>query len=532
MNPSVIRIGWLMAATMLAACRLGGEDDPVGGVPAPSPAPAEFSVVSGGAACGGSCDLGGGDGGGGGGGSGGSGGGDGAGGGLGEMRNVVVAAYKPDGKRTPLGSAALADNLVSLYPGTYTGALILEFASDATGNGGYYDESAKKWIALGAQTLHVLIPELKHHVSATPLTESAYQWALKTYGNGTDEPALTAAQMQTANDTVLAAFNARTPPEYRLSDITNYASAVSDKTPANSLPDTVSGRYGTLLAAMPRAASAFNPALAAPALAYLKQLAADLRDDDEVNDSVDPGSERAYDTAMPTWLSDAVVDAKTDYGAAQQPEPTPAPTTCFNTALFTVGTKWSLVYAQTGSESPGELALTEEVTRTTSFEGTSGLLEVKVDIPGSGSTLSYYGAGLDAGLTSYGSLSDLGSSGTYRTVYTPPYTSRQFLLRPGESESLTIASEGTFFDAAGNIVSGPTPFSDTQTTTFVGYEDVTLADLTTYRNACRYETARSDGSEPETTWFTSSGQGVVVKYQSGGFVQELKSGTVNGAPVR
>ena len=49
-----------------------------------------------------------------------------------------------------LGSAALDNNLVSLYPRAYTGPIVLEFADDGSGNGAYYDESTKTWLKIGA----------------------------------------------------------------------------------------------------------------------------------------------------------------------------------------------------------------------------------------------------------------------------------------------------------------------------------------------------------------------------------------------
>ncbi len=523
------RLGGLVAALTISACGGGG-----GGTPAPSGP--DFEVFSGARACGaGGC---GGDSADGSGvGSGGDG-GDGAGGGLGEMQFVKVTVTKPDG--TVLGSAALDSNLVSLYPRAYTGPIVLEFADDGSGNGAYYDESTKTWLKIGAAKFHVLVPALTHHVSVNPLTEAAYQWALNKYGS---VAALDAAKMTTANNAVRDAFNLRVPSQYRVTDITNYSVAVSDATAAGALPNTHAGRWSTLLASLPRAALHFNPGLRFPALAFMNQITNDLLDDDTVNASVvTAGDVVAYGADLPQAITEAVSSVISEWGSSEQPAPTSAPSTCFNIALFTVGTKWDLTYNEFPFDSSATTSsFTAEVTRTTTFEGTPGLLEVKItdtspDANG-GVSYAYYGTDFSNGVVNYGSLiPDPSTGGSFVVTYTPPYADRLSVLTLSETQAIDVTS--TFFqrDSLGNIIGKPSTVTNPLTTTFVGYEDISTEGAN-YRQACRFESPNGNGGV-DVTWFTSSGQGVPVKTQStdaNGRVtdsSELATGTVNGVPVK
>lgn len=449
------------------------------------------------------------------------------------MRKVKVTVTKPDG--TVLGSAALVNNLVSLYPKTYKGPIILEFADDGSGGGEYFDEAKKAWINLAGQKLHVLIPALTHHVSANPLTEAAYQYALTTFG--TSAP-LTAAQMTTANNTVLAAFNARTPAQYAITDITNYAEAVGDTTTAGTLPNTHAGRYGTLLASLPRAATEFNPGLAAPALSFTAQLVKDVKDDGTVNASVASTEQTAYGPGISQSLATAVVSAKTDYASPAQPTPITAPSTCFNPALYVVGSKQVLNYRNTNSGgSVTSETYTTEIMRQTTFEGFPAL-ELKFTSVGAGSddalTFSYYSPDLSNGYIAYGTNVTLGGNlGSMKILFNPPIRNRLFLLKPGESDTRSISATSTSYDASGAIIFGPTSVSITQIDKFIGYEDVTVP-AGTFRGTCKFQTDDGQG-EVTTQWFSSSGEGVQVKSTSTGsfgYTSELISGTFNGKPVR
>ena len=525
--------GALLALTVtLVAC--GGGDD--GEVSNPVPV-VELEVVAGGDACGGGGCGGDGSGGGGPGGSADGSAGDGAGGGLGAMRNVRVTARKPSG--ATLGTALLQNNLVSLYDRTYKNAFILEFADDGSGNGEYYDEATKQWTRLNGQSLHILVPRLTHHVSANPLTEAAYQWALYKYGT---ESALNTARMAEANEAVRQAFNARVPVAYQVSDITNYNVAVSDTTVPNSLPNTHAGRYGTLLAALPRAARLFLGSLQSPALAFMRQLVKDIRDDGIVNASIDDAEPKAYDGSLPQLLAEAILDARSDYGVAEQPAPAAVANACFNPALFTLGTQWSLEYnVREGSDTVGQTSTLDlEVTsNTATFDKYGPALEVRL-VPGGvteAATYSYFAPDLSAGLVSYGSRFAFNSDGlslNYVSVVDPPAVNRQFLLKPGESESVNERRLDTIYNPDGTVFSGTEISGDTRVTTFIGYETVTVP-AGTFKNACKYEVLDRTGTA--VIWITSSGSGIEVRSDvtdAEGLVtlNVLTRGTLNGVAVQ
>ncbi len=273
---------------------------------------AEFIVASGGAACGaGGCGGDSADGSGVGTGDGGS---ASAGPGLSAMRNVTVTVTKPDGK--VLGSAALgADYLVSLYPRAYTGPFIVEFADDGSGRGEYFDESLRLWLPLGGQTLHVMVPSLSHHISANPMTEAAYQLALRRAGSAAG---LTASAMQGANAEMLAQLNARLPSGYQTTDITNYVVPISDLSGNGTLTDTWAGRYGAVMAALPIAGSLFDSTLATPAIAFTRQLVQDMRDDSLFNASATV-SGPAYDATVSSQLSAGLCTAVSIWGSPTLP---------------------------------------------------------------------------------------------------------------------------------------------------------------------------------------------------------------------
>lgn len=527
----LLRMAMLALAVSLAAC--GGSDN---GTDQPPPPPLEFEVIAGDGACGGGgCGGDSADGSGVGGSA--DGGGDGAGGGLGAMRNVRVTARKPNG--AVLGTAVLANNLVSLYARTYKDAFIVEFADDGSGNGDYYDEATKGWIRLNGQALHILVPKLTHHVSANPLTEAAYQWALNKYGT---ESALNAVRMAEANEAVRQAFNARVPPAYQLSDITNYATAVSDATVANSLPNTHAGRFGTLLAAMPRAARTFLGSLPSPALAFTRQLVKDMRDDGVVNASGDDAEAEAYDGRLTQMLFDAILDARAEYGVSAQPAPAEVANVCFNPDLFKKGTKWTLEFLDAQFDStPTASTLELEVTSDNAvFRGAGPRLEVKqvfTNANGSVTSFLYIGTDLSAGITSYGSKQAVVGQVaglTFENLVDPASVNRQFLLRPGESDTVTQTITSSYFNADGSPFTQIPPITQTftETTTFIGFETVTVP-AGTFKNACRYVTF-DQNETATTTWITSSGQGVPVRSEdNNGFTSVLLPGsTVNGVPVK
>jgi sugar lactone lactonase YvrE len=278
----------------------------------------EFRVISGGDVCGGSCggDSADGSGVGGDGGT-----GIGAGPGLSAMRNVTVTAYKPNG--AVLGSTPLSsDYLVSLYPVTYRGPFILRFADNGSGNGQYFDESKRAWLPLAGQVLRVMVPSLRHHISANPLTEAAYQLALRQAGS---EAALTATSMQQANDVVLAQLNAKLASAYQTKDITNYVVPIDNNSGTGTLTNTWAGRYGAVIAALPIAGGLYNTSLDTPALAFTRQLVEDIKDDSLFNVSA-AGPITAYDSTVANKIGVGLCTAISIWGSPALPAQLPPQT--------------------------------------------------------------------------------------------------------------------------------------------------------------------------------------------------------------
>lgn len=527
----------LSAALLVAGCGggSGGGSDTTAAIPA---AAVEFEVVSGAGAC-----LAGGCGGDNADGSGvgtGSDGGDGAGGGLGTMRNVRVTASKPDG--SVLGSATLVDNLVSLYPRSYHGPFVLEFADDGSGTGSYFDEALAAWVPLAGHSLHVMVPVLTHHLSANLLTETAYRWAQAHRGGAGLETV-----MVQANTLVRDAFNQRLPAGWALDDITDYAVAVSDTTAANSIPDTHAGRYAVVMAAQALLAHAFDATLEAPALALADQLLADLEDDGSLNGSSSPRV--AYDMTLPQVLGLSIAEAARRWGAPSMPAvPANIASLCVNPALYEPGASWVLNY----QVSDGAGAVTTEtdtmvVTGLKPFNGVASALEIvqTVAAPATDATTTarYISPVLDGGVLEYGSLATT-SGGTTLTVFDEPLLDATITLDPpADRSAVGVVGSATVsqFDAGGALVSGPASASFAHVAGLASApEPVTTATGRTL-DTCHYSLSdRLAAGQPKLRddWVTASGQGVVVKsveYRPDGSVLRtrlLVDGFVDGEPVR
>ena len=274
--------------------------------------PIEFIVASAGGACGtGGCGGDSADGSGVGAGASGS---ASAGPGLSAMRNVRATVVKPNGQ--VLGAANVGtDYLVSLYPQTYSGPFIVEFAEISTGVGEYYDESLRQWLPLQGQKLRVMVPSLTHHISANPMTEAAYQYAVRQAGT---QAALTATSMQQANALMLAQLNAKLPTAYQTNDVTNFVVPIDHNSGSGTLTNTWAGRYGAVVAALPIASTLFDSALSAPALAFTQQLTADMGDDSAFNASA-AGTGAAYDSKIAYQLNVGLCTAVSIWGSPTLP---------------------------------------------------------------------------------------------------------------------------------------------------------------------------------------------------------------------
>jgi hypothetical protein len=290
----------IMTAAVLSACGGGGGGD--SSVPATTTSTdVPLRMQSGGGACGNGC--------GGNAGGGSAAGGVGGGGGLSMMRNVVVSISKVDGK--VLASADLASGLVSVFPGTQVGPFIATFTPKA--NGEYFDEARREWVSLAGSTLRVLLPKLENNFSANAFTEAAYQYAIKKAGS---EAALTAASMQEANDYVKTEFNTKLAERNKLTDITLLPTFIDDTKGLATLGTTSAGRYGALLSGLAFAAQAFNNKLTNPALAFMKQLVEDIKDNNKIDVSIKP-SDLAYGADLPERLDASVNQATTTWGAGE-----------------------------------------------------------------------------------------------------------------------------------------------------------------------------------------------------------------------
>jgi hypothetical protein len=290
----------IMAAAVLSACGGGGSGD---GSSTASTSSTSFRMEGGGGACGNGC--------GGNGGGGSAAGGVGGGGGMSMMRNVTVSVSRPDG--TLLGSAALKDGLVSIFPNSELGPMIVTFTPDK-GKGEYFDEAKRDWVSLDDVILHVLMPKLNANFSANPFTEAAYRYALKQVKG--DAKQLDASKMQAANDYIKDEFNTRLSDSFKITDITILPTFIDETKGLAALNANSAGRLGVVLSGMSFAAQSFSRnKLASPALAYMKQLVADIEDDDKINISVKP-AELAYDATLNATLQAANQQVAATFGSA------------------------------------------------------------------------------------------------------------------------------------------------------------------------------------------------------------------------
>jgi hypothetical protein len=291
----------IMTAAVLSACGGGGGDFSVTTPTTTASTDVPLRMQSGGGACGNGC--------GGNAGGGSSAGGVGAGGGLSMMRNVSVSIAKVDG--TVLASADLTSGLVSVFPGTQTGPFIATFTPKA--NGEYFDEARREWVPLAGSILRVLLPKIENNFSANAFTEAAYQYAIKKAGS---EAALTATSMQEANDYVKAEFNTKLSDRNKLTDITLLPTFIDDTKGLATLATSSAGRYGALLSGLAFAAQSFNNKLNAPALAFMKQLVEDIKDNTKIDVSIKP-SDLAYGADLPERLDASINQATTTWGASE-----------------------------------------------------------------------------------------------------------------------------------------------------------------------------------------------------------------------
>ncbi|MFC7516018.1 hypothetical protein ACFQUU_13470 [Herbaspirillum sp. GCM10030257] len=237
-----------------------------------------------------------------GGGDGGSGGGEGgeggagAGGGEGKVINALLTVTRlSDG--AVLGSA-LTDGvrgLVTIRPRASDGPVLLTLTGRAGAQ--YYDEGAARMVDFGpGQVLHALVDRFDENIGVSPLTESAYRYALNNFKSSTgsvasggtallprgDLTGLTAEQVRAANEAVRTAVNATLEPKLQLVSVKSLPTPVDNSSAENALPANRYGVAATVLGGLAKAAAkrrpVETPAAPPPALGITEQLARDLTD--------------------------------------------------------------------------------------------------------------------------------------------------------------------------------------------------------------------------------------------------------------
>jgi hypothetical protein len=180
------------------------------------------------------------------------------------------------------------------------------------------------------------------------------------------------------------------------------------------------------------------------------------------------------------------------------------------------------------------VASTSEFTNTlvvdgaTSFQGQPAVSQTSTT--GAGSVKTYVQAG-DGGLTRTLGIdtTNAASGPTTRVVFEPALQNSEFTLAPGQRLTKT-ASMST------SQVSPPLPaVAGTRSTTYTYEARETISVQGRSFDTCRYREATVGGTAATTTWYiVGSGIPARIEVRDGNALQqrtELKSGTVNGAPL-
>lgn len=183
---------------------------------------------------------------------------------LGQISNATVTIYQSDGS-TVLGSGEIgANGAVSIDFSGYSGAVVIEVAGDADAQ--YFDEASGTLVNFPAgQKLRAIAPTASGSFAVSILTELAYQGAV----NENLLP-LDATEVNALNEAVRAALI----PE--IADLLTPPTLFNAGSTGGSLGSDDAGKYALKLAALANLGSGE----AAPALAVMQALAADLADGD------------------------------------------------------------------------------------------------------------------------------------------------------------------------------------------------------------------------------------------------------------
>lgn len=184
---------------------------------------------------------------------------------LGAIKNAPFRVLALDGVTEIAAAGKTASDgalpVISLPAGQ---PFILEIKGAAGAT--YYDEAKAADVPFLTGTLHVAKSSAGSSLGVSPLTEIAYQRALKLAAGGP----LTVGIINSANQSVSLAFG--------LGDITLAPSLVGSPADLNGLTNTEAGKYAAKLASLAKLAANANGADATPALTLARQLADDLSD--------------------------------------------------------------------------------------------------------------------------------------------------------------------------------------------------------------------------------------------------------------
>jgi len=206
---------------------------------------------------------------------------------LGKILNAKVVLRNAN-TGLEIGSGNTGNSGIATFNVTKTTApVVVEVQGSATAK--YVDESKLSATNTGevnfdaAQKIRATVPTLATNIGVSTLTEVAYQAALKKASN--NEKAISADIATKANEAVRKAL----APE--LTSITAAPTVIGSVADLAAIQNTEAGKYALKLTALAKLVPNTN---AAPAIAALKQLAADIISDDKL-DGLAPDYDIAFD---------------------------------------------------------------------------------------------------------------------------------------------------------------------------------------------------------------------------------------------
>jgi len=202
------------------------------------------------------------------------------------------------------------------------------------------------------------------------------------------------------------------------------------------------------------------------------------------------------------------------------------------------GNRWVATFVRTHPVTgavEGEFTTTTVVDGTTTFAGQSVVMVTKTTDNGTAAGASQVRTYLQAGdsglIRTLGTETPTSAGGpTIRVVFDPPVANSEFTLQPGQTLTKTLSMTTTQLNPSLPAVAG------TRSTTYTFEARETLNVQGRNYDTCRYREAAVGGATVGSTW-TIVGSGIPARIDSldnaSGVSQrtELKSGTINGAPI-